>query len=106
MPPTNKGLILASASPRRKELLASLGVEFDIIPAEVTEHEAPDADPRAMVLHNAALKADWVSARYPDATVIGADTTVFIDQTVLNKPQDAAEARAIALIAVMSAVWP
>lgn len=95
MPPTNKGLILASASPRRKELLASLGVEFDIIPAEVTEHEAPDADPRAMVLHNAALKADWVSARYPDATVIGADTTVFIDQTVLNKPQDAAEARAM-----------
>ena len=69
-------LILASASPRRKELLASLGVTFDIIPADVVEHEAPDADPREMVKHNAALKADWVSARHPDATVIGADTTV------------------------------
>jgi septum formation protein len=88
-------LILASASPRRKELLADLGVSFDIVPAEVTEYEAADADPREMVLHNAALKADWVSARYPQATVIGADTTVFVGQTVLNKPRDAAEARAM-----------
>lgn len=88
-------LILASASPRRKELLASLGVAFEIIPAEVTEHEAPDADPREMVSHNAALKADWVAARHPDATVIGADTTVFVDRTVLNKPRDGVEARAM-----------
>ena len=88
-------LILASASPRRKELLASLGVAFEIIPAEVTEHESPDADPREMVRHNAALKADWVAARHPDATIIGADTTVFIDRTVLNKPRDLAEARAM-----------
>ncbi len=95
MAATNLRLILASASPRRKELLASLGVAFEVIPAEVTEHEAPDADPREMVSHNAALKADWVAARYPDATVIGADTTVFVDRTVLNKPRDAAEARAM-----------
>ncbi len=97
MPPALPGhrLILASASPRRRELLAGLGYQFDIVPAEVTEHEAPDADPRVMVAHNAALKADWVAARHPDATVIGADTTVFIDQTVLNKPRDAAEARAM-----------
>lgn len=88
-------LILASASPRRRELLAGLGYRFDIVPAEVTEHEAPDADPRAMVSHNAALKADWVAARHPEATVIGADTTVFIDRTVLNKPKDGAEARAM-----------
>ncbi len=88
-------LILASASPRRKELLASLGLPFEIIPADVTEHEAVDADPREMVRHNAALKADWVAARHPDATVIGADTTVFIDRTVLNKPRDPAEARAM-----------
>ena len=90
-----KRLILASASPRRKELLASLGVKFEIIPAEVIEHEAPDADPRAMVRHNAALKADWVAARHPQSTVIGADTTVFVGQTVLNKPRDAAEARSM-----------
>src|SRR5260221_8329769 len=88
-------LILASASPRRKELLASLGVAFEVIPADVTEHEAPDADPREMVRHNAALKADWVAARHPTATVIGADTTVFVGRTVLNKPRDLTEARAM-----------
>jgi septum formation protein len=97
MPPAEKTpqLILASASPRRRQLLQQLGRPFTVVPAEVTEHEAPDADPRAMVLHNAALKADWVAARHPDALVIGADTTVFIDRTVLNKPRDAAEARAM-----------
>lgn len=93
--PVSSRLILASASPRRKELLAELGLPFEIIPAEVVEHEAPDADPREMVRHNAALKADWVAARYPEATVIGADTTVFVGSTVLNKPRDGAEARAM-----------
>ena len=88
-------LILASASPRRKELLAELGLPFEVIPAEVIEYEAADADPRAMVLHNAALKADWVAARHPDTTVIGADTTVFVGRTVLNKPRDGVEARAM-----------
>src|SRR5262245_51111678 len=88
-------LILASASPRRRELLGRIGLPFTVVPAEVTEHEAPDSDPRAMVRHNAALKADWVAARHPAATVIGADTTVFIDRTVLNKPRDATEARAM-----------
>lgn len=103
MPPTvpavqtapSTRLILASASPRRKELLASLGVAFEVIPAEVTEHEAHDADPREMVRHNAALKADWVAARHPDATILGADTTVFIGRTVLNKPRDLSEAAAM-----------
>jgi septum formation protein len=88
-------LILASASPRRRELLARAGIPFIVVPAEVTEHEAPDADPREMVRHNAALKADWVAARHPDALVLGADTTVFIDRTVLNKPRDGTEARAM-----------
>lgn len=93
--PKGHRLILASASPRRRQLLTGLGYEFEVAPADVTEHEAPDADPRAMVAHNAALKADWIAARQPEATVIGADTTVFIDRTVLNKPRDAAEARAM-----------
>jgi septum formation protein len=88
-------LILASASPRRRELLAQLGLAFEVLPADVTEHEAPDADPRQMVRHNAALKADWVAARHPDAVVLGADTTVFVDRTVLNKPRDLTEARAM-----------
>lgn len=88
-------LILASASPRRRELLTQAGFSFTVVPAEVVEDEAPDSDPREMVAHNAALKADWVAARHPDAIVLGADTTVFIDRTVLNKPRDGAEARAM-----------
>jgi len=86
-------LILASASPRRRELLAQLGVPFDVVAAEVTEHEESSTDPRVMVAHNAALKADWVSARHPAAVVLGADTTVFIDGAALNKPRDLRAAR-------------
>lgn len=72
-------LILASASPRRRELLGRLGVPFEVVTAEVTEHEDVATDPREMVARNAALKADWVAARHPSALVLGADTTVFID---------------------------
>lgn len=92
---TQPRLILASSSPRRRELLAGLGVEFDVVTAQVTEHEDPATDPRVMVAHNAALKADWVAARHPEAFVLGADTTVFIDGHALNKPRDDAEARAM-----------
>jgi septum formation protein len=66
-----------------------------VIVADVTEHEAEDADPRTMVAHNAALKADWVASRHPSDFVLGADTTVLIDNTVLNKPRDLHEARAM-----------
>jgi len=86
-------LILASASPRRKQLLGELGLSFDVVVAEVTEHEDPSTDLREMVTHNAALKADWVAVRNPRDWVLGADTTVFIDQHVLNKPADLADAR-------------
>ncbi|MDB6169192.1 MAG: maf protein [Verrucomicrobia bacterium] len=86
-------LILASASPRRRELLGGLGVPFDVVVAGVTEHEDPATDPAVMVAHNAALKAGWVAARHPEAFVLGADTTVFIDRTVLNKPATLEEAR-------------
>jgi septum formation protein len=88
-------LILASASPRRRELLAELGLPFDVVVAEVTEHEESSTDPRVMVAHNAALKADWVAARHPESLVLGADTTVFIDGHALNKPRDATAARAM-----------
>ena len=88
-------LILASASPRRRELLGQLGVPFEVVVADVTEHEDASTDPRVMVAHNAALKAEWVSARHPNALVLGADTTVFIEGVALNKPGDGAEARAM-----------
>ena len=88
-------LILASASPRRRELLSQLGIPFDVVVADVTEHEDPATDPRVMVAHNAALKADWVAARNPDAVVLGADTTVFLDGHAINKPRDLDEARSM-----------
>jgi len=88
-------LILASASPRRRELLTQTGLAFDVIVPDVTENENPATPPRTMVAHNAALKADRVAALHPDAFVLGADTTVFIDDTVLNKPANLAEARAM-----------
>lgn len=93
--PATPRLILASASPRRRELLAELGIPFEVVVAQVTEHEDPTTDPRTMVAHNAALKADWVATRHPDAYVLGADTTVFIGDTVLNKPRDLDDARAM-----------
>ncbi len=85
--------ILASASPRRKEILESIGARFEIIAADVEENNAGDADPEAMVRENAALKASWVAARHPDRFVLGSDTTVHIDGRVLNKPVDLDEAR-------------
>jgi septum formation protein len=88
-------LILASASPRRRELLATLGLPFTVAVADVTEHEEARTDPRIMVAHNAALKADWVAARNPEAVVLGADTTVFLEGHALNKPVDETDARAM-----------
>lgn len=88
-------LILASASPRRRELLSQLGIPFEVVVADVTEHEDPETDPRVMVAHNAALKADWVASRHPEALVLGADTTVFLDGKAINKPRDLDDARAM-----------
>jgi septum formation protein len=91
-------LILASASPRRREILSRLGFVFAVVPAEVTEHEPVATEtPREMVTHNAALKADWVATRHRDSVVLGADTTVFLDGFVFHKPADLADARAMLL---------
>lgn len=88
-------LILASASPRRTELLREAGIPHRVVVAEVTEHEDTRADPRALVLHNACLKARAVAAIHPHALVLGADTTVALGDRVLNKPADLAEAKAM-----------
>lgn len=93
--PGRPPLILASASPRRRELLATLGLPFTVAVAAVSELEDPDTEPRQLVVHNAALKADWIAARHPGAAVLGADTTVFLGGRVLNKPADLDEARAM-----------
>ncbi len=88
-------LILASASPRRTELLREAGIPHRVLVAAVTEHEDPTTDPAQMVLHNARLKAAAVSCLYPDALVLGSDTTVALGDRALNKPADLAESRAM-----------
>lgn len=87
--------ILASASPRRTELLTGAGLPHRVHVAAVTEHEDPTTDPGQMVLHNATLKALAVSKLFPEALVLGADTTVALGGSALNKPADLAESRAM-----------
>ena len=87
--------LLASASPRRTELLRAAGIPHAIEVAAVTEHEDPRTDPCEMVLHNARLKAAAVARLHPDALVLGADTTVALGDRALNKPADLAESRAM-----------
>jgi septum formation protein len=84
-------LVLASGSPRRRELLARLGVEFDVRPPDVDETPIEAEDPRRYVARLARAKATSV-ARADGETVIGADTTIEIDGEVVGKPADAGDA--------------
>lgn len=79
-------IILASASPRRKELLASAGISFTVVPAEVEEWMDERADPEELVCQNAKAKAMAVAQNYSSRVVLGADTVVVLDGLVLGKP--------------------
>jgi septum formation protein len=85
-------LILASASPRRRELLTQAGRRFDVLAADIDETRKPNEPPADFVQRLALEKAQAVLALHPDAVVLGADTTVVLDGNVLNKPADIAEA--------------
>ena len=85
-------LILASQSPRRRELMAREGLEFSVVVRDTEEVHDASLLPEELCARNAAAKAEAVAAEYPQATVIGADTLVFIDNTPLGKPADEAEA--------------
>lgn len=86
-------LILASASPRRQQLLTQVGVPFTIEPADIDERTTPGEAPRDYVLRMAYEKAQHVSWQRPTAFILGADTIVTIDDEILGKPKDLAEAR-------------
>ncbi|MES2477071.1 MAG: Maf family protein [Verrucomicrobiota bacterium] len=86
-------IVLASASPRRSELLAAAGIAFEVVPSPAEEVHDAAMDPAALCELNARLKAAAIAAIRPDATVIGADTLVFIDSMPLGKPGDLAAAR-------------
>lgn len=85
-------LILASSSPRRRELLAQVGLAFDVLPAHIDETRHTAEDPTAYVRRLALEKAQAVHAAHPEAFVLGADTTVEIDGNALEKPADRADA--------------
>jgi len=84
-------LILASASPRRRDILIALGLEFEILAADVDETRQPGETPEAMVVRLAADKAAALD-RVPGRIVIGADTAVVLGDTILGKPRDEADA--------------
>lgn len=88
-------VILASASPRRYELLARAGLRFAVVPSPAEEIHDSTLDPAHLCEENARLKAAAVARQRPDAVIIGADTLVFIDGHALGKPADLAEARAM-----------
>lgn len=85
-------LILASASPRRRELLKRMGLVFEVRPSEVAEDDRGLDGPYEMVTKNAALKADAVAEGYPSSLVLGSDTTVAFGATILSKPVDLRQA--------------
>jgi septum formation protein len=90
--PVMTRLVLASASPRRRELLAAAGLEFEVDVADVDERPVTGDAPPTYVLRVARLKAEAVAARRPDRPVLGADTAVVVGQQMLAKPADALDA--------------
>ena len=86
-------LILASKSPRRKELLSIITEDFKIIPAVGEERADKSLPPDRYVCELARHKAEEIAEQYPDDIVIGADTIVVIEGEILGKPIDEADAR-------------
>jgi septum formation protein len=90
---TAPGLILASASPRRRQLLADASVKFEAVESGIDERRKEGESGPAFARRMACEKALAVSAQRGDTLVLGADTVVEIDGEILGKPRDAAEAR-------------
>ncbi|NIS59759.1 MAG: septum formation inhibitor Maf [Proteobacteria bacterium] len=85
-------LILASSSPRRRQLLRQIGLDFDEVPSDVKENFIDGESPKDHVLRLAEAKARRVAEVYPNRWVVGADTVVSIDGMILGKPQTDREA--------------
>ena len=94
-------LILASASPRRRELMAYTGVPYQVITADAEEIKT--GEPETLVMENARRKAQAVWRRHPDSAVLGADTVVYQNGSVLGKPKDQADAKD--MLRSLSGAW-
>lgn len=86
-------LILASKSPRRKELLKQIGIPFVVVVSDAEEVSGNSWTPAALVVENAKRKARAVAEKYPDSPVLGADTVVSSEGKIFGKPKDKDEAR-------------
>ena len=86
-------LILASASPRRAELLRQLALEFEVVPSDATETFDDQLSPLELCQLNAHRKARAVAKKIPDALVLGADTLVFLEREIFGKPHNLDEAK-------------
>jgi septum formation protein len=89
----NHVLILASASPRRQELLREAGIQFEVHPAHIPEERADREHPLDYARRLAEEKARAVASRFPGRYILGADTIVVADEHVLEKPVDHADAK-------------
>jgi septum formation protein len=89
---TTTRIILASQSPRRRELLTLIGIPHEVRPADLDETLFPGEQPTAHAERLARAKAEAVAAHAPEATIIGADTIVVLDGDLLGKPDDTREA--------------
>lgn len=96
-------LILASGSPRRAEILNSVGWEFEKHLADIDESLRDDESPEDYVIRLAREKAEAVAERFPESAVLGADTTVVIDNQILGKPVDLDDARR--MLRLLSGTW-
>jgi len=92
---SSEQIVLASASPRRAELLTRMGLPFDSAPAGIEEIIFPNESPRRHVLRLSKEKTLFVSKAYPNAWVIGADTIVFMNGEIIGKPATPEDARII-----------
>ncbi|MGM9567596.1 MAG: Maf family protein [Clostridia bacterium] len=86
-------IILASASPRRKELLEKLDLEFSVCPADIDESLLPEEDAGMYPLRTAVQKAMTIAKTAKNAIIIAADTVVVLDDCILGKPRDEVEAK-------------
>ncbi len=96
-------LVLASASPRRSEILTSVGWDFTVHAADIDESERAGESPERYVERLASEKAATVAGSYPDQIVLGADTTVVVASQMIGKPVDHADA--VRMIGMLAGNW-